>query len=49
MTKIPDTTQLRVVAVHKETFETIEKIMTYSEWINIKKNTKYNYYAYQIN
>lgn len=49
MTKLPDTTQLRVVAVHKDTFETIEKIMTYSEWINIKKNKKYNYYAYQIN
>lgn len=42
-------TRLKVVAVNKETFERIEKTMTYAEWINLKRNKKYNYYAYQIN
>jgi hypothetical protein len=41
-------TKLKLVATHKKTFTTFEKEITYSEWINFKKNKDYYYLTYQI-
>jgi hypothetical protein len=40
--------KLRIVATHKDTLQQFTSFMTYSEWMLLKKNTKYNYNAYQI-
>jgi hypothetical protein len=40
--------KLRIVATHKETLQQFTSFMTYSEWMLLKKNSKYNYLAYQI-
>ena len=40
--------KLKVVATHKETLKEFEKIMTYAEWLSLKKDSKYNYNAYQL-
>jgi len=45
---LPLNTQLKLVAVHKETMQSFEKIILYSEWIDFKKHKDYNYYTYQI-
>lgn len=36
-------TKLKVIAINKITFEEHETIMTYSEWINLNKSTKFYY------
>jgi len=45
---LPLNTQLKLVAVHKETMLSFEKIILYSEWIEFKKHKDYHYYTYQI-
>jgi hypothetical protein len=40
--------KLRIVATHKDTLQQFTSFMTYSEWMLLKKNSKYNYLAYQI-
>jgi hypothetical protein len=40
--------KLRIVATHKDTLQQFTSFMTYSEWMLLKKNSKYNYNAYQI-
>jgi hypothetical protein len=40
--------QLKVIAIHKETQKEFEKIMTYAEWMALKKDNRYNYKAVQI-
>jgi hypothetical protein len=40
--------QLRIIAIHKETLKEFEKIMTYAEWMALKKDNRYNYKAVQI-
>jgi len=40
--------KLRIVATHKETLQQFTSYMTYSEWMLLKKNSKYNYNAYQV-
>jgi len=43
----PDT-KLKLVATHKKTFITFEKIISYSQWVTFKKNFEYYYLTYQI-
>ena len=43
----PDT-KLKLVATHKQTFITFEKIISYSEWINFVKHKDYYYLTYKI-
>ncbi len=40
--------KLRIVATHKETQKQFTTYMTNAEWLSLKKNSKYNYLAYQI-
>lgn len=40
--------KLKVIAIHKETLKEFEKIMTYVEWMSLKKDSKYNYKAVQL-
>ena len=40
--------KLRIVATHKETLQQFTSYMTNGEWMAFKKNSKYNYLAYQI-
>lgn len=40
--------KLKVIAINKQTFEEHETIMTYSEWINLNKSTKFFYKAVKI-
>ena len=40
--------KLRIVATHKETLQQFTSYMTNGEWLTFKKNSKYNYLAYQI-
>lgn len=46
--KLSADVKLRIVATHKETLQQFTSFMTYSEWMLFKKNSKYNYNAYQI-
>ena len=46
--KLPPETKLRLIATHKQNFTTFEKIITFAEWIKIKKNFNYYYLTYQI-
>lgn len=46
--ELPLDTQLKLIAIHKETFVESTKIITYDEWINFKKNKNYYYKAVQI-
>lgn len=39
---------LKVVAIHKATQQEFKRQMTYSEWLTLEKNSKYNYLAYQL-
>jgi hypothetical protein len=41
-------TKLKVIAINKITFEEHESIMTYIEWINLNKSTKFYYKAVAI-
>jgi hypothetical protein len=41
-------TKLKVIAINKITFEEHESIMTYIEWINLNKSTKFYYKAVSI-
>jgi len=41
-------TKLKVIAIHKVTFKETEMIMTYIEWINLDKSTKFYYKAVGI-
>jgi hypothetical protein len=43
----PDT-KLRLVAIHKESFITFEKFITYAEWVNFIKHKDYYYLTYKI-
>lgn len=43
----PDT-KLRLVAIHKETFVTFEKEITYKDWVTFQKHYNYYYNTYQI-
>lgn len=43
----PDT-NLRLVATHKKTFISFEKIITYGKWINFKKHFDYYYVTHKI-
>jgi len=43
----PDT-KLRLVATHKQTFTTFEKLITYAEWVNFLKHKDYYYLTYKI-
>jgi len=43
----PDT-NLRLVATHKKTFISFEKIITYGEWINFKKHFDYYYVTHKL-
>ncbi len=36
-------TKLKLIAIHKQTFKEHEKIITYHEWKNLKKNFNYYY------
>ena len=40
--------KLKVIAINKQTFEEHETIMTYIEWMNLDKSTKFYYKAVQI-
>jgi hypothetical protein len=40
--------KLRIVATHKETLQQFTSYMTNGEWMVLKKNSNYNYLAYQI-
>ena len=40
--------KLRIVATHKETLQQFTSYMTNGEWLTFKKNSKYNYLAYQL-
>ena len=40
--------KLRIVATHKETLQQFTSYMTNGEWMTFKKNSKYNYLAYQL-
>ena len=46
--QLPLDTKLKLIQIHKETFEEIYKIITYEEWINFKKNKNYYYRTIQI-
>ena len=46
--QIPLETKLKLIEIHKATGETFEKIITYGEWINFKKNNNYYYKTAQI-
>jgi len=41
-------TKLRLVATHKQTFTTFEKLITFKEWKELKKNSNYYYLTYQL-
>jgi hypothetical protein len=41
-------TKLKLIAIHKETFEESSKIITYEELINFKKDKNYYYRTIQI-
>ena len=41
-------TKLKLIAIDKKTFEEHTKEITYSEWLNLKKNNKFYYKAVQI-
>ena len=45
---LPLDTKLKLIAIHKETFEEIYTTITYEEWINFKKNKNYYYRTIQI-
>lgn len=45
---LPLDTKLKLIQIHKETFEEIYKIITYEEWINFKKNKNYYYRVVQV-
>jgi len=40
--------KLKVIAIHKQTFKETEMIMTYVEWINLDKSSKFYYKAVQL-
>lgn len=46
--KLSADVKLRIVATHKETLQQFTSYMTNGEWKTFKKNSKYNYLAYQI-
>jgi len=41
-------TPLKLIEIHKTTGYTFEKIITYGEWINFKKNNNYYYKTVQV-
>jgi hypothetical protein len=41
-------TKLKLVATHKKTFTTFEKIITYGEWVNFKKHFDYYYVTHKL-
>lgn len=45
---LPMDEPLRLIAIHKQTFEEFEKTITYKEWKSFKKNKDYYYKAVQI-
>lgn len=46
--QLPDNTQLKMVAVHKQTLQRFDKIVTVAEWYSLKKKKEFYYYAYQL-
>lgn len=47
-TELSAEVKLRIVATHKETLQQFTSYMTNGEWLTFKKNSKYNYLAYQL-
>ena len=45
---LPLDTKLKLIAIHKETFDETYTTITYQDWINFKKNRNYYYRAIQI-
>lgn len=43
-----ENTKLKLVAIHKQSFVTFEKEITYKEWVLFKKHPDYYYNTYQI-
>ena len=41
-------TKLKVIAINKITFKETEMVMTYIEWINLNKSSKFYYKAIGI-
>lgn len=46
--ELPPETKLKLIAIHKQTFEETYTTITYEEWINFKKNRNYYYRAVQV-
>jgi hypothetical protein len=47
-TILPFDTQLKLIAIHKETFEESSKIITYDEYLKLKRNRNFYYKAVQV-
>lgn len=45
---LPIDTKLKLIAIHKETFEETYTNITYEEWINFKKDKNYYYRVVQV-
>lgn len=46
--QLPFDTKLKLIQIHKETFEEIYTTITYQEWVNYKKDRKYYYRVVQV-
>jgi len=46
--QLPLDTKLKLIAIHKETFEESEKIITYDEYLKLKRNINYYYKGVQV-
>ena len=40
--------KLKVIAINKNTFKEYESFMTYAEWINLEKSSKFYYKAVAV-
>ena len=45
---LPPETKLKLIAIHKETFEEFTKIITYQEWKELKRNRNYYYKSVKV-
>ena len=45
---LPLDTKLKLIQIHKETFEESEKMITYDEYLKLKRNRNFYYKAVQV-
>jgi len=46
--QLPLDTKLKLIAIHKETFVESSKIITYDEYLKLKRNINFYYKAVQL-